>query len=369
MRVLIVGAGIAGLALATAVRRPDVEVEVVERTDLQPSGTGLYLPANAVRALRRLGIGPAVAARGNPIRRQRLLDHRGRVLADLDLARIWGGVDDCLAIHRADLHDLLTESAKPISVRLETPVVGVVDSAPAHVTFADGTSGTYDLVVGADGVHSTIRGQILGGAPARSVGLHCWRFVADGFPDITDWTVMLGRGISFLTVALGGGRVYCYADANTGVLTPGPAGRIGAVGADWRERFTDFAGHVPQLLGHASGAYYAPVEEVAPPIWVGQRVALIGDAAHATSPNMAQGAAMAVEDALVLADALDTSRTIERALITFKARRAKRIAWVQKQTHRRDRTRSLPAPVRNSTLRFAAERMFTSQFAPLREQP
>jgi 2-polyprenyl-6-methoxyphenol hydroxylase-like FAD-dependent oxidoreductase len=95
---------------------------------------------------------------------------------------------------------------------------------------------------------------------------------------------------------------------------------------------------------------------------------LIGDAAHASSPNMAQGAAMAVEDALVLAERLD-AEPVDEALIAYERRRKPRVAWVQEQTHRRDRTRSLPPVIRNLTLRLAAERIFRSNYEPLRDQP
>jgi len=81
------------------------------------------------------------------------------------------------------------------------------DGQSKRVRFSDGSTGTYDLVVGADGVHSTVRSLALGGRPARAVGQASWRFVADGFPEIADWTVMLGRGRVFLTVALGEGSV------------------------------------------------------------------------------------------------------------------------------------------------------------------
>ena len=96
---------------------------------------------------------------------------------------------------------------------------------------------------------------------------------------------------------------------------------------------------------------------------------LVGDAAHASSPNMAQGAAMALEDALVLAETLTADRPVEQALADYVRRRTARVAFVQEQTHRRDRTRSLPAAVRNLTLRFAAERIFRSNYEPLRALP
>ena len=138
---------------------------------------------------------------------------------------------------------------------------------------------------------------------------------------------------------------------------------------EWRELFADFADPVPRLLEQAGDAYFAPIEEVAPPAWTARRVVLVGDAAHASSPNMAQGAAMALEDALVLADVLATSHAIEEALAEYQRRRTARVAWVQEQTHRRDRTRSLPPIVRNMTLRLAGERIFHSNYRPLLEPP
>jgi 2-polyprenyl-6-methoxyphenol hydroxylase-like FAD-dependent oxidoreductase len=201
-----------------------------------------------------------------------------------------------------------------------------------------------------------------GGQAARYVGQASWRFVADRYPDVTDWTVMLGRGRTFLTVALGQGIVYCYADVNTS--DPGDA-----AGEDWRAAFADFADPVPRLLEQAAEAYFAPIEEVVPPAWTVRGVALIGDAAHASSPNMAQGAAMAVEDALVLAEMLAVDQPLDRALAGYEERRAARVAWVQEQTHRRDRTRNLPTTIRDLTLRLAAERIFKSNYRPLRDLP
>jgi 2-polyprenyl-6-methoxyphenol hydroxylase-like FAD-dependent oxidoreductase len=363
LRVLIVGAGIAGLGLARTLHQRGITAEVVERaTSWEPSGAGLYLPANAVRALRELGIGPALAAGANPIGRQRLLDHRGRTLADIELDRIWEGVGGCVAIQRAALHDALRQATAEVPARLGTSVTDLEDGEAPRVRFSDGSSGRYDLVVGADGVHSSIRSLALGGPPASYVGQASWRFLADGFPDISDWTVMLGRGRAFLTVALGQAVVYCYADLNASDPT-------GAAREDWRESFTDFAEPVPRLLDRANGAYFAPIEEVVPPAWTGRRVVLVGDAAHASSPNMAQGAAMALEDALVLAETLTADRPVEQALADYVRRRTARVAFVQEQTHRRDRTRSLPATVRNLTLRLAAERIFKSNYGPLRDLP
>jgi FAD-dependent urate hydroxylase len=109
-RILIVGAGLAGLALARALRQAGLAPQVIEReAGWEVAGTGIYLPANGVRALRTLGLEGAVAARGAQIPRQRLLDHRGHLLADIDLQRLWGSVGPCLALPRTDLHEILRE--------------------------------------------------------------------------------------------------------------------------------------------------------------------------------------------------------------------------------------------------------------------
>lgn len=364
LRVLIVGAGIAGLAVARALRLRGITAEVIERTAAwEASGAGLYLPGNSVWALDELGIWEELAARANAIVRQRFLDHRGRRLADIDVRSYWDGVAPCVAVRRATLQEALRVGSVEVPVRLGLSVTDLDDDGQSkRVRFSDDSTDTYDLVVGADGVHSTIRGLAVGGSPARNVGQASWRFVADEFPEIRDWTVMLGRGRAFLTVALGEGSVYCYADVNS---SEAPDTR----GAAWRELFIDFADPVPRLLQQAEDAYYAPIEEVAPPAWKARRVVLVGDAAHASSPNMAQGAAMALEDALVLADALTTSQDIEEALDQYEQRRAARVSWVQDQTHRRDRTRNLPPFVRNTTLRLLGERIFRSNYRPLLEPP
>jgi 2-polyprenyl-6-methoxyphenol hydroxylase-like FAD-dependent oxidoreductase len=361
-RVLVVGAGIGGLALTRALHQRGISAEVVERAgEWQPSGAGLYLPANAVRALRELGIDVA-AAGANTIRRQRFLDHRGSVLADIQLDRIWDGVGACVAMHRAALHEALRQATTQVPVRLGTSVTSLEDGSAPRVRFSDGSTGSYDLIVGADGVHSTIRSLAFGGPPVRYVGQASWRFVVDDASDIDDWTVMLARGRAFLTVALGQAAVYCYADVST--RDPASAAR-----GDWRQTFVDFAAPVPRLLNGATDAYFAPIEEVVPPAWTARRVVLIGDAAHASSPNMAQGAAMALEDALVLAETLAADRSVDQALTRYVQRRRSRVMWVQEQTHRRDRTRGLPTTIRNVALRLAGERIFRSNYWPLRERP
>ena len=200
-----------------------------------------------------------------------------------------------------------------------------------------------------------------GDTTARPVGQVGWRFVTACPPEITTWSVMLGRRTAFLTIPIGNGNVYCYCDVVSSSTTP--RGHPGDV-------FAGYAEPVPELIDSIAEqglAHRATIEEVALECWTRGRVVLVGEAAHATSPNMAEGAAMALEDALVLADCLSTLETIPAALSTFEGRRRPRTDWVRAQTHRRDRTRYLPTGVRNTVLRTRGRRIFRSNYRPLRE--
>jgi len=329
--ILIVGAGMAGLGLARALQRRDVPFDIVERAP-RATGAGIFLPANAVRALGELG----VSGLGHPITRMRLLDQRGKRLLDLSFDTIWGDTGPCVAVERAELHRSLAEGV-PVRYGVDYPAA---------------VGGTYDLVVGADGIRSGIRGTPV----PQPIGLVAWRFLAETGAPAGEWTAWQGRNRTFLAVSLGGGRAYCYADAATA-----PTG-------DWRELFSDFTNPVPALAAQGANAHVGPIEEVEPVYTAGPGEVLIGDAAHAFSPNMAQGAALAFEDALVLAELLDT-QPFETVVRDFAARRLPRANWVRENTHRRDQARLLPPLARNMLFRLAGERIVTRNFRPLRDRP
>lgn len=391
-RVLIVGAGIAGLALGRALRAAGFAPEIVERSAAwENAGAGLYLPANGMRALGALGLADTVAARAAVIPRQRMLNWRGRVLVDVDLETVWGEAGRCVALPRAELHAILREGARDIPIRMGLTVASLVQSGvdqrdrTVQVTFSDGSTGEYDLLVGADGIHSSIRRLLGVSGPAQPVGQQSWRFVIPCPPEIATWTVLLDRRSSFLVIPIGPigpaetSRAYVYCDVMPGrrsdgddVLVREPDGRGLA------SLFGHYAPPVPAILAGLSPSatiYPARIEEVAEESWGQGRVVLIGDAAHGMSPNMAQGASLAIEDALMLAEALRTARdadsgsssasAVDDALAAFVRRRKPRTGWVRAQTHRRDRLRSLPGPIRDVVLPMLGQRIFRANYRPL----
>jgi FAD-dependent urate hydroxylase len=211
-------------------------------------------------------------------------------------------------------------------------------------------------------------GIYLPGNAVRPVGQVAWRFVTECPPEVTTWTVLLGHDVTFLAVPIGRGRVYCYCEAPAS-STPRPEGDVTGRLA---ELLTGFAAPVPAILdtlGHAGAVHVSPIEEVTLDRWSRGPVLLIGDAAHATSPNMAEGAAMALEDGLILAECLASGRGIVQTVATFQARRRPRAQWVLAQTHRRDRTRNLPPALRNLVLRRWGRNIFHANYRPLLDLP
>jgi FAD-dependent urate hydroxylase len=335
--ILIVGAGIAGLATARALRRRGYGADVVEREPAWThGGAGIYLPGNAARALRALGLESETARHASMIPRQLICDDRGRVLADIDLDALWGEVGPCLALHRADLHQVLASHGDPVPVRMGVSVQRLSQQdETVTVSFDDGSTGRYNLVIAADGIHSTVRPLLFGAGGIRPVGQLAWRFVTKCPAEVTTWTALLRRDVTFLAVPIGRDRLYCYCDtsAKPAVQLPGDDTTARLVGL-----LTGFAAPVPAILetlGRDTAVHITPIEEVSPRTWVRGSVLLVGDAAHATSPNMAEGAAMALEDGIVLAECLGSGRGIAEAIATFQDRRRPRTHWVLSQTRRR----------------------------------
>jgi len=365
LRILVVGAGISGLAAARGLRvagfRPDVVEELPATT---VPGAGIYLPGNASRALRMLGLDAPLRPLGDLIFRHVFQTAAGDGLFEVDVAALWAAVGESRALSRADLQQVLLTGVGG-EVRYDTAVreLEIIDGA-AKVEFGSGAVAEYDLVIGADGRRSTIRTKAGLGGPAVPTGQIVYRSVVSGGPALSDWTTLIGDRSQVVVMPMGGRRLYLYADETAGPETPNPADPR----AHLREVFAGYGGPVPAILAAIEKVQVARTDEVVLESWSKGPVLLVGDAAHATSPTLSQGAAMALEDAVVLGEVLKASSDdVPAALREYEQRRRERCDQVREWTRERDRTRDEPPVERDPMLRGRGQRIFAEHYRGLAE--
>jgi 2-polyprenyl-6-methoxyphenol hydroxylase-like FAD-dependent oxidoreductase len=369
-RILIVGGGIAGLSVATALHRRGLTPELVERSTTWPAvGAGINLPANGVRVLRALDVGDAVDRTATVIRRWGFFDQQGVLLCETDLEELWRDVGPCLGITRVRLQEALLTGAA-VSHRLGVSLAALTqDDDRVRVSFSDGTSGDYDLVVGADGIHSTVRELAVSASSPSYAGTMAWRSVIPTRPrGILDMMVLMGEGCFFGLAPMGEGYTYGFGAIGGARFNDPLAGRL----ERFRRRFAGFGAPVPAYLAALQSdeqLHFGPIEWVEVDEWYRGRVVLIGDAAHAGPPHMGEGGCMAMEDALVLADVLCTADRLETALETYVRRRRPRAGWVQEQSRAAAQAWVLPPAVRNAALRERGDQMFRDRYRPLIAAP
>ncbi|WP_137991580.1 FAD-dependent monooxygenase [Streptomyces vilmorinianum] len=370
---VVVGAGIGGLAAALGLRHTGWEVTVVDRAPVRDdAGAGISLAANGLRALDALGVGPAVraAARGQYTGGTRTPD--GSWLARMDgtaLERALG--TPIVGIPRATLHRLLRAALPTEALIVGAEVTGLDRSAPGRVrvhirTRADASASTHggthldaDLVVAADGVHSRTRAALFPGHPGPvHSGSTVLRALTRRPLDLpTDFEITWGHGAEFGHIAFADGRAEWHAVLNSpaGIRHTDPLGEV-------RRRFSGWHDPIPALLDttHAEDVLHHDIHELATPLpsFVAGRVALLGDAAHAMTPNLGQGACQALEDAVVLAAALAREPDTDTALGSYDAQRrprAQAVALAARKAGRMGQQLSGRAAVavRNTALRLA----------------
>ncbi|MDX1907039.1 MAG: FAD-dependent monooxygenase [Bacteroidia bacterium] len=337
-RIHIIGAGICGLTAAAALHQRGYEVAVYERAAaLQPVGAGLVLASNAMRALKSVGLDELVIPEGALLERMSIRDHQGREITRADTTTVTRqyGIHN-FTIHRADLQRVLLSQLPEGCVHTGKACVQV-SQAQQQVTarFTDGTTAVSDILLVTDGIHSAVRQYYFPFSKPRYAGYTCWRGVTSHIPE----------GL----------------EKNVATETWGPAGRVGIVPMS-RDRIYWFACvNAPQgdetlknwksaELATAFAAYHAPIPELLQKtpdeaiIWndildikpisrfAFGRALLMGDAAHATTPNMGQGACQAIEDVAVLVRCLDQYDNTEDALRMVEARRRARTARIINQS-------------------------------------
>jgi len=337
-RIIIVGAGIGGMALAASLQRLGIPVLVLERAArLGEVGAGLGVLPNAVRALTAIGVSRSLYADAGPFRRFRICNQRGEELNEIDFEtafRRMGG--EGYVMHRAALHAAISECVDPGSVRTGACVTSIEqDEARVSVRVAgESTPITGDLLVGADGLNSVVRAYVLGDGPPRYAGETIFRGITTAALDPPDvCREVLGAGQRAAFYDMGAGRCYWWA------TSPLPAGTHvpEAARSDYlQERFADWPYGLPALFAHTPSERILQndIFDRAPaPTWHRERVVLMGDAAHPTTPNLGQGACLAIEDAVVLARSIARSSDHQSALADFYRVRASRTARITRLSH------------------------------------
>lgn len=320
----MVGAGIAGLALSNVLSRRGVAVTVAERNEtLKPRGLGLALLPNAMKALDQAGLGDAVRRNGVAFDRAVPSTAGGEPIFELPFPRTADGGALLVGIHRNALVEAFL-GGNDADIRLGMPVSGLREFRDdVEVRFGDGSSERYDLVVAADGLHSTIRSIVSPGIAPINRSYVAWRAVVDLVNDDPLESVLrTGHEAFFGTFPVSSRHLYLFALQHTHpdkAIDPGLGG-LRKVAA----RFEPFCSALADRVTPRD-LIFVPVAEVITDQWVRRRVVLIGDAAHAIVPFNAQGAAMAIEDAVTLAETLVTPTDLAR----WAERRQQRVEVVR----------------------------------------
>ena len=333
---LIVGAGIGGMSAAIRLRSRGIAVDLVERDpDWRVYGAGISITGPTLRAFGELGVLDEVLADGAFGNGIRFCMSDGQTVGTVPLPRVAGAtVPAAGGILRPALHAILSRRTlgAGAAVRLGLSAAFVIEQQDdVLVGFSDGSRASYDVVIAADGARSAMRAMLFPEAPALTpTGQGCWRVNAPRPAEIDQATFYIGRSVRVGLVPISARQLYLFCLTPTGSL-PEKIPEAELVGR-LRHHLEAFGGVVAGIrdgLTPETVVNYRPLEAmlVSRP-WHRGRVALLGDAAHATTPHLASGAGIAVEDAIVLADTLAGASDIETALRQYADRRFERCRLV-----------------------------------------
>lgn len=351
-RAVVVGAGIGGLTAAIALKQAGWDVAVYERApEIREVGAGITLWTNAVKVLRKLGVGEAVESVAAPINTSELRSWRGKLLVRADfgaLGRKLGAPS--VGVHRADLQAKLADAFGRENIHLGMTCVAYnQDEKGANALFAEGDEIRGQILVGADGIKSLVRGQLLGPETLRYAGYTAWRGVGlIERPEVPVGVTALamGRGSQVGMLPIGGGRTYWFASAN---VPPDQAPGSGGNKADLLKRFGDWWPAFPAAVeATPDSAIIRNDIYDRPPVrkWTDGRVTLLGDAAHPTTPNMGQGACQAIESGYVLAKWLKEAETAEAGLLAYEQARFDRTAKITNESWKLGRMFAYENPIK-----------------------
>jgi naringenin degradation protein FdeE len=337
---LVIGGGLAGQTLATALTRDGIRAEVIE---LHPRwnvlGVGISVQGPTLRALKSIGLLDGCLKDGFGYSELTNCDQNGKVLSVVDLPRTLGpDYPSCVGILRPVLHDVLfaamQEAKVPVRMGLTAKSLRQ-DEGGVGVIFSDGSAGRYDIVIGCDGAHSKLREELFGGVHRpQYTGQAVWRAMVPRPENVKGRHSYYGPRHKSGFNPVSQTEMYIYLVEN---VTGNPRVEPEEWPARMRGLLQDFGGYIGEVretITDPARIVYRPVESmIMPKPWHKGRVVLIGDAVHVAPPQLASGAAIAIEDAIVLAEMLGSDGAAEGILARFVARRFERCRLVVENSY------------------------------------
>lgn len=346
LKAIIIGAGIGGLTTGIALRQAGYEVEIYERTrELRPAGAGISLWSNGIKVLNRLGLGEQIAAIGGEMNRMEYRSHTDESLSEIDLVPLVTKVGQRpYPVARTDLQLMLRNAFGVDKIHLGCKCIAVEqDEEKATAIFEDGTRASGDVLIGADGIRSTVRQYVTGEeVTPRYANYVNWNGLVSASDDLCDrdnWVIYVGESKRASMMPVGGDRFYfffgCPQPAGTVVPPQERRSELEGIFANWPQPV--------QLLVQTLDPMQVNRLEISEidslETFVKGRVALLGDAAHATTPTLGQGGCQAIEDAEVLSRYLiSTNIGVADALQRYEAERKERVSEVTLKARKRTDT-------------------------------
>lgn len=330
--ILIVGAGIAGLALAQLLQKRAIPFVIIEkRKTLTTDGAGIALPANAVKALEYMGLGEILHKEAHQVKEIIYTDKSGKILSQASLLEPPLDTAKFVALPRQKLHEILRQDIED-KIQFNTTITKLEQTqtgVKVKLSHSESNEEEFSAVIGADGVNSYIRHLVFNSAPLEDLGVAIWRFVCKYPTKDLQPTYMLGTNSLFMAYPIGPDEVYCYAhtiDPDYSLC------HATSHQKNLKNLFAEYGGIAEIILNRLpDDKCITPgrLQSLPQPLFSYNRVALIGDAGHACSPMLQQGAATAIEDAITISELLTNFPTLD-ALRHYAIFRENRVKWIIK---------------------------------------
>lgn len=332
-KILIVGAGIGGQSVAIGLKKAGFDVDIIElHKEFNVYGVGIIQQANALRALDAIGVADEALRRGSPYGKVKLCLPHGVQIGEAGTPPI-GRFPSHNGISRKILHDVLFEESQKVGLKYRMGVsVETIDNQPdvVNVTFTDGTSGSYDIVIAADGVNSKVRKLIFGEFKTSYVGLSVWRYAFKRPADLDTGYIFFNKKHKLGVIPMTADSCYIFLNSAEGENPQIPEDQLVEKLKAYMSAYPIplVQGLIPQVTD-AKLVNYRILETLKMPApWYKNRVVILGDAAHTTIPQLGSGAALAIEDAVVLIEELQKDGEVSDVFDRYMKRRYERCKMV-----------------------------------------